>query len=194
MKRMGCGIQFDTGKLTLDPQDLYQSVDSDSYHFLHDVRYLFLASHRNISQTHYTAAFVHSRSWEAKSSNYESCSYTVRSSCLSTYYDIGNIVTVDSRYYDIDGIRKMYQYIQTINKTSINFYDLVMFGRQIWYRNKKHFDITDIVISREHCITLWPWKLIREVFYICGHYTCNNELATRWLPPSTVQACQCAVM
>jgi hypothetical protein len=27
-----------------------------------------------------------------------------------------------------------------------------MSGSQIWYRNKQHFDITDIVISREHCI------------------------------------------
>jgi hypothetical protein len=30
-----------------------------------------------------------------------------------------------------------------------------MFGRQIWYRNKKHFDITGIVIS-EHC--MWTLK------------------------------------
>jgi hypothetical protein len=59
--------------------------------------------------------------------------------------------TVDSRYYDTVGIRKMYQYIQTINITSINLYNLVLFGRQIWYRNEKHFDITDIVISRDHC-------------------------------------------
>jgi hypothetical protein len=62
--------------------------------------------------------------------------------------------TVDSLHYDTVGIRKMYQYIQTINITSINLYNLLMFGRQIWYRNKKHFDITDIVISREHCIVL----------------------------------------
>jgi hypothetical protein len=60
--------------------------------------------------------------------------------------------TVDSRYYNTVGIRKMYQYIQTINITSINFYNLVMFGRQIWYRSNKHFDITDIITSREHCI------------------------------------------
>jgi len=39
--------------------------------------------------------------------------------------------TVDSRYYDTDGIRKMYQYIQTIDITSLNFYCLGMVGIQI---------------------------------------------------------------
>jgi hypothetical protein len=65
-----------------------------------------------------------------------------------------NNIDIYSRYYDTVGIRKMYQYIQTINITSIYLYHLVMFGRQIWYRNKQHFDITDIVISREHCNVL----------------------------------------
>jgi hypothetical protein len=33
--------------------------------------------------------------------------------------------TVDSRYYDNAGIRKMYQYIQTIDITSLNLYCFV---------------------------------------------------------------------
>jgi hypothetical protein len=44
--------------------------------------------------------------------------------------------TVDSRYYYTDGIRKMYQYNQTIDITSLNFYGLGMVGIQIWYRNE----------------------------------------------------------
>jgi hypothetical protein len=51
---------------------------------------------------------------------------------LSTRYTY----TVDSRYYDTYGIRKMYQYNQTIDITSLNFYWLGMVGIQIWYRNK----------------------------------------------------------
>jgi hypothetical protein len=47
--------------------------------------------------------------------------------------------TVDSRYYGTDGIRKMYQYNQTIDITSLNFYCLGMVGIQIWYRNKQYF-------------------------------------------------------
>jgi hypothetical protein len=43
--------------------------------------------------------------------------------------------TVDSRYYDTDGIRKMYQYNQTIDITSLNFYCLGTVGIQIWFRN-----------------------------------------------------------
>jgi hypothetical protein len=39
--------------------------------------------------------------------------------------------TVDSRYYDTDGLRKMYQYNQTIDITSLNFYCLAMVGIQI---------------------------------------------------------------
>jgi hypothetical protein len=61
--------------------------------------------------------------------------------------------TVDSRYYDTDGIRKMYQYNQTIDITSLNFYCLGMVGIQIWYRNKQYFVITDIVIMRVYCIS-----------------------------------------
>jgi hypothetical protein len=66
-------------------------------------------------------------------------------------------ITVDSRYYDTVGIRKMYQYIHSIDITSVNLYYLVMLGTQLWYRNKQHFDITDIVISREHCTNFRMW-------------------------------------
>ena len=62
--------------------------------------------------------------------------------------------TVDSHYYDAAGIREMYQYIQTIDITSLNFYCLGMVGIQIWYRNKQYFVITDIVITRVYCIPL----------------------------------------
>ena len=72
----------------------------------------------------------------------EMCRYTCRISFL---------FTVDSRYYDTDGIRKMYQYNQTIDITSLNFYCLGMVGIQIWYRNKQYFVITDIVITRVYC-------------------------------------------
>jgi hypothetical protein len=63
-----------------------------------------------------------------------------------------NTLTVDSRYYDTDGIRKMYQYNQTIDITSLNFYCLGMIGIQAWYRNKQYFVITYIVITRVYCI------------------------------------------
>ena len=42
--------------------------------------------------------------------------------------------TVDSGYYDTAGIREMYQYIQTIDITSINLYGLVRVRIQILYR------------------------------------------------------------
>ena len=45
---------------------------------------------------------------------------------------------VDSRYYDTAGIKEMYQYIQTIDKTSKEFYCLVMVRIQILYRNKQY--------------------------------------------------------
>jgi hypothetical protein len=50
------------------------------------------------------------------------------------------------QYYDTDGIWKIYQYNQTIDITSLNFYCLGKIGIQIWYRNKQYFVITDIVI------------------------------------------------
>ena len=46
----------------------------------------------------------------------------------------------------------MYQYIQTIDMTSLNLYYGVMVEMQIWYRNKQYFAITDIIITRDHCI------------------------------------------
>jgi hypothetical protein len=60
--------------------------------------------------------------------------------------------TVDSGYYDTDGIRKMYQYNQTIDITSLNFYCFGMVEIQIWYRNKQYFVITVIIITRVYCI------------------------------------------
>ena len=59
---------------------------------------------------------------------------------------LGEDTTVDSRYYDTDGIRKMYQYNQ-------NFYCLGMVEIRIWYLNKQYFVITDIVITRVYCTT-----------------------------------------
>jgi hypothetical protein len=57
------------------------------------------------------------------------------------------VSTIDSRYYDTDGIRKMYQYNQTIGITSLNFYCLGMAGIQIWYRKKQYFVVTGIIIT-----------------------------------------------
>ena len=58
--------------------------------------------------------------------------------------------TVHSRYYDTAGIRELYQYIQTIDTTSIIFLNcLVRVRIQIVYRNKQYFAITDIVITRD---------------------------------------------
>ena len=70
-----------------------------------------------------------------------------------------NNSTVDSRYYDTDGIRKMYQYNQTIDITSLNFYCLGMVGIQIWYRNKQYFVISEIVIGRLYCTSQFDMKL-----------------------------------
>jgi hypothetical protein len=44
---------------------------------------------------------------------------------------------IDSRYYNTAGIREMYQYNQTIDITSLNFYCLGMVGIHIWYRNNE---------------------------------------------------------
>ena len=60
--------------------------------------------------------------------------------------------TVDSRYYDTAGIRKKYQYIQTINISSAIFNCLQVTGILKRYHNKQYFDISDIVITRVHCI------------------------------------------
>ena len=73
-------------------------------------------------------------------------------------------ITEDSGYYNTDGIRKMYQYNQTIDITSLNFYCLGMVGIQIWYRNKQYFVITDIVITRVYCILKSNMSLEKFIF------------------------------
>jgi hypothetical protein len=67
--------------------------------------------------------------------------------------------TIYSRYYDTDGIRKMYQYTQTIDITILNFYCLGMVGIQIWYRNKQYFVIIEIVTMRVYCITITSFTM-----------------------------------
>ena len=59
--------------------------------------------------------------------------------------------TVVSRYYDTAGVRKKYHYIQTIEISSINFYCFVIVGILIWYRNKQHFELLDMV-TRDYCM------------------------------------------
>jgi hypothetical protein len=70
-------------------------------------------------------------------------------------------ITVDSCYYDSDGIRKMYQYNQTIDIASMNFYCLGMVGIQIvtlYYRlctAKMHkFEIRKLKYIAAICIFL----------------------------------------
>jgi hypothetical protein len=89
--------------------------------------------------------------------------------------------TVDSRYYDTDGIRKMYKYNQTIHITSLNFYCLGMVGIQIWYHNKQYFVITDTVITRVYCNMLgsllwYCWNNGDVSVYPDYHYQYNNKL------------------
>jgi hypothetical protein len=57
----------------------------------------------------------------------------------------------------------MYQYIQTIDITSLNYYCGVMVGIQIWYRNKQYFAITDTVITRDHCTMFISQSLAKKV-------------------------------
>ena len=61
------------------------------------------------------------------------------------------IYTLVSLYYDTAGKRKKYHYIQTIEISSINFYCFVIVGILIWYHNKQHFELSDIVITRDYC-------------------------------------------
>jgi hypothetical protein len=68
-----------------------------------------------------------------------------------TTVSTGHLYTVDSRYYDTDGIREMYQYNQTIDINNLNFYCLGMVRIQIWYRNKQYFVVTDIARTRVYC-------------------------------------------
>jgi hypothetical protein len=60
--------------------------------------------------------------------------------------------TTASCYRNTDRIRKIYQYNKTIDITNLNFYCLGMVGIEIWYRNKRYFVITDILITRVYCI------------------------------------------
>jgi hypothetical protein len=83
--------------------------------------------------------------------------------------------TVDSHYYDTDGIRKMYQYNQTIDIASLNFYCLGMVGIQIWYRNKQYFVITEIVITRVYCTLLWINQSV-HLLKISGEITLQPHL------------------
>jgi hypothetical protein len=78
--------------------------------------------------------------------------YSSHSSHIDVLVHTIKLITVDSRYYDTDGIRKMYRYNQTIDITSLNFYCFGLVGKQIWFRNKQYFVITDIVITRVYCI------------------------------------------
>jgi hypothetical protein len=68
------------------------------------------------------------------------------------------VYTVDSRYNDTDGIRKMYQYNQTINITSLNFYCLGMVGIKVWYGSKQYFVRTDIIITSLLYVGERTWK------------------------------------
>ena len=65
---------------------------------------------------------VHKMSRDSKSLHYY---YILEQRVRVTYIQkvyCNHIDTVDSRYYDTDGIRKMYQYSQTIDITCLNFY------------------------------------------------------------------------
>ena len=44
--------------------------------------------------------------------------------------------------------------IQTIEISSINFCCFVVVGILIWYHNKQHFELSDIVITRDYCMFL----------------------------------------
>ena len=65
-----------------------------------------------------------------------------------TSYDLHTLV---SHYYDTAGIRKKYHYIQTTKISSINFNCFVIVGILMWYHNKQHFELPDIVITRDYC-------------------------------------------
>ena len=44
--------------------------------------------------------------------------------------------------------------IQTVEISSINLYYFVIVEILIWYHNKQHFELSDIVITRDYCICL----------------------------------------
>ena len=84
--------------------------------------------------------------------------------------------TVVSRYYDTAWIRKKYN-IQTIEISSLNC--LVIVGILIWYHNKQHFELSDIVIMRDYSIWNKKGSKIRFVMfgiqYVC--VVCRGEAA-----------------
>ena len=49
----------------------------------------------------------------------------------------------------------MYHNIQTIEISSINFQYFIVVGILIWYHNKQHFELSDVVITRDYCIKLF---------------------------------------
>ena len=61
--------------------------------------------------------------------------------------------TVDSRYYDTVGMRKNHQNIQTIDIIIPHKIQLLASdGILKMYHDKQYFDISDIVITRDHCV------------------------------------------
>ena len=63
--------------------------------------------------------------------------------------------TVDSRYCNTAGIRKKYEYIQTIDISSTTFNCLLVTGILKRYLNKQYFDISDILITRGYCTIIF---------------------------------------
>ena len=62
------------------------------------------------------------------------------------------LYTIESHYYDTAGIRDSYQYSQTIDiADQYTLKKKLMVRVRILYRNKQYFDISDIVITRDHC-------------------------------------------
>ena len=65
----------------------------------------------------------------------------------------------------------MYQYIHTIDITSINVYWLVRVRIQILYRNKQYLTITYIVIARQLCIIHPRCPTKKTPIQYCHHKT-----------------------
>ena len=88
-------------------------------------------------------------------------------SCYITY-------TVVSRYFDTAGIRKKYHNIQTIELFSTNFKCFVVVGILIWYRNKQHFELLDIVIMRDYCTKFANTSTLDQTAFI------NPDIMGTW--------------
>ena len=43
-------------------------------------------------------------------------------------------------------------YSQSIEILSINFSCFAIIGILTWYHNKQHFELSDIIITRDHCM------------------------------------------